>query len=270
MTGVLLDRDGRRIAPPELLGPSGLPVRVEKNIEAGWYMPGLDDQVEQIAPDFSKLPQHILDNLERAGRADFSKASPFLASVQGWSQVEGVIATDGAALTAAAEALMVPDMLLAIPRPGQSMASVTYTMRLFGELSMAVTTPGNFILRARYGGLAGVLLATSDTIAPTGTQVITKVSFELYYMVTVRSVPTLTTATAWCQGRWDCPGTLETTPASTTIVVTHLKARMIPSNTPAVSPSIDVSAAKALSPTYQPSLTTASCTTHLAMVESRN
>lgn len=270
MRGVLLDRAGRRVAPPELLGPSGLPVRVEQNIENGWYMPAYNDDREQIAVDFAKLPQHILDRLEQSHTADFSKSSPFLNSGQGWSQVEGVITSDGPTLTAAAEAIMIPDFLLAIPRPGQSMVAVTYTMRLFGELSMAVTTPGNFILRLRYGGVAGVLLATSDTIAPTGTQVITKVGFELFYKVTVRTVPTLTTATAWCQGRWDCPGTLETTPASTTIVVTHLKARMIPSNTPAVSPSLDVQSAKALSPTYQPSLTTASQTTHLALVESRN
>ncbi len=266
MTGVVLDKRGRRESPPELLGPSGLPVRVERNLEAGWEMP----EYTRIEPDFERLPQHILDNLERARTADFSKSSPFLNLGQGWAQLEGVIVSDGGPLTAAAEAIMVPDFLLAIPRPGQSMVAVTYTYSLFGELSMAVTTPGNFQLRLRYGGLAGVLLAAGDVIAPTGTQVITKVGFELQYLVTVRTVPTLTTATAWCQGRWDCPGTLETTPASTTIMVTHLKSRMIPSNTPAVSPSIDVSAAKALSPTYQPSLTTASLTTHLAVVKSLN
>lgn len=266
MSGVLLDKAGRRESPPELLGPSGLPLRVERNLEAGWEMPAFTGK----QPDFERLPQHILDNLEKARTADFSKSSPFLNSGQGWTQVEGVITSDGGPLTAAAEALMVPDFLLAIPRPGQSMVSVSYTYSLFGELSMAVTTPGNFIHRLRYGGLAGVLLATSDTIAPTGTQVITKVGFELQYLVTVRTVPTLTTATAWCQGRWDCPGTLETTPASTTIIVTHLKSRMIPSNTPAVSPSLDVSTAKALSPTYQPSLTTASLTTHLGVVKSLN
>lgn len=266
MSGVLLDKGGRAVAPPELLGPTGLPLRVEENLKAGWQMPrytGLD-------VDYSKIPQHILDNLEKAGKADFSKSSPFMNSGQGWRSLEGVITSDGPTLTLAAEAIMIPDFLLAIPRPGQSMVSVSYEVTLHGELSMAVTTPGNFQLRLRYGGLAGVALAASDVIAPTGTQIITKVGFELVYRVTIRTVPTLTTATAWCQGRWECPGTLETTPATTTIIVTHLKSKMIPSNTPVVSASIDVSSTKALSPTYQPSLTTASETTHLAFVESLN
>jgi hypothetical protein len=240
--------------------------RIEANLKSGWEMPNYTSK----RPNFDKLPQHILDNLEKAGKADFTKDSPFMASSQGWTQVEGVITSDGPTLIAAAEAIMVPDFLLAIPRPGVGMMAVTYEYVLMGELSMAVTTPGNFQMRMRYGGVAGVLLAAGDVIAPTGTQVITKVGFELVYRVTIRTVPTLTTATAWCQGTWECPGTLETTPASTTIIVTHLKSRLIPSNTPAVSPSIDVSVSKALSPTYQPSLTTASLTTHLAMVSSLN
>jgi hypothetical protein len=269
--GVLLDKLGRpKLKLPEILGLNGLPVRVNENVRNGWYMPQYGEATEQISPDFGKLPQHILDNLEKAGRADFSKNAPFLNSAQGWTQVEGVIITDGPVLTAAAEAIIVPDYLLAIPRTGMKMVGVTYEYILHGELSMAITTPGTFIHRMRYGGVAGILLATSDTIAPTGTQVITKVGFELVYRVTIRTQPTDTTTTAWCQGRWDCPGTLETTPASTTIMVTHLKSRMIPSNTPAVSPSIDVSVAKALSPTYQPSLTTASLTTHLGIVLSLN
>jgi hypothetical protein len=98
---------------------------------------------------------------------------------------------------------------------------ITYKYTLLGSLSMAVTTPGNFIMRLRWGGLAGVLLVTSATIAPTGTQVITTASFTLEYWVTIRTEPTPTTATAWCQGRFECPGTLETTPASTTIIVTY-------------------------------------------------
>jgi hypothetical protein len=265
MTGVLLDKRGRRVAPPEVLGPSGLPARVEKNLDAGWSMP----RYTGIGPDLSHLPQHILDNLERAGRADFSKASPFMASGQGWETLEGVILAD-TSLTAAAEAIMVPDILLAIPRPGQKSPGITYKYTLIGSLTMAVTTPGNFIMRLRWGGLAGVLLVTSATIAPTGTQAITTASFTLEYWVTIRSEPTPTTATAWCQGRFECPGTLETTPASTTILVTYMKATQIPPTGAAVSPSIDVSVAKALSPTYQPSLTTATLATHLAYVESLN
>lgn len=266
MSGVLLDREtGRREAPAVLLGPSGLPMHVEENLEAGWSQP----RFTGVEPDYSKLPQHIIDNLEKARRADFSKASPFLNSAQGWEQLIGVILAD-TSLTAAAEALMVPDILLDYVRPGQKTPGISYKYTLHGSLSMAITTPGNFILRQRFGGLAGVLLAASATIAPTGTQAITTASFTLEYWVTIRTEPTPATATAWCQGRFDCPGTLETTPASTTILVTYLKAQMIPPTGAAVSPSIDVSTAKALSPTYQPSLGTATLATHLAYVESLN
>lgn len=263
---VLLDREtGRREAPAVLLGPSGLPAHVEQNIDAGWSQP----RYTGIDADFSRLPQSVLGNLEKAKRADFSKSSPFKAAGQGWETLEGVITAD-TSLTAAAEAIMVPDILLAIPRPGQKSPGITYKYTLLGSLSMAVTTPGNLIMRMRWGGVAGVLLATSATIAPTGTQVITTASFTLEYWVTIRTEPTPTTATAWCQGRFECPGTLETTPASTTIMVTYLKATQIPPTAAAVSPSIDVSVAKALSPTYQPSLGTATLATHIALVESLN
>lgn len=266
MGAVLLDRKtGRPEGRAELLGPSGLPMHVEQNLEAGWSQPAYT----RIEPDFSKLPQSVIDNLEKAKRADFSKASPFLASGQGWEQLIGVIVAD-TSLTAAAEAIMVPDILLDFVRPGQKTVGISYKYTLLGSLSMAVTTPGNFINRLRWGGLTGVVLATSATVAPTGTQIITTASFILEYWVTIRTEPSLTTATAWCQGRFDCPGTLETTPGSTTILVTYLKAQMIPPTGAAVSASIDVTSAKALSPTYQPSLTTANCTTHLAYVESLN
>lgn len=266
MGAVLLDREtGRREAPAVLLGPSGLPMHVEENLEAGWSQP----RYTGAEPDFSRLPQSVLDNLEKARRADFSKASPFLASSQGWESLEGVIVAD-TSLTAAAEAIMVPDILLSIPRPGQKTPGISFKYTLLGSLSMAVTTPGTFIMRLRWGGAAGTLLVTSATVAPTGTQVITTASITLEYWTTFRTEPSLTTATAWCQGRLDAPGTLETTPASTTILVTYLKAQMIPPTGAAVSPSLDVSSAKALSPTYQPSLTTANMTTHLAYVESLN
>jgi hypothetical protein len=262
---VLLDRNGRPEGPAVLLGPSGLPRYVEENLEAGWSQP----RFTGCEPDFSRLPQSVIDNLEKARKADFSKASPFLNSAQGWEQLIGVIVAD-TSLVAAAEALMVPDILLDYVRPGQKTPGVSYKYTLHGSLSMAITTPGTFIMRLRFGGLAGVLLVTSATVAPTGTQAIVTASFTLEYWVTIRTEPTPATATAWCQGRLDVPGTLETTPASTTILVTYLKATMIPPTGAAVSPSIDVSTAKALSPTYQPSLGTATLATHLAYVESLN
>lgn len=272
MSGILLDRYGHP-ERYELLGPSGLPVRIEANLASGWNMPNLTPEQnelhEQISPDFNRLPQSTLDLLEKSKKADFSKASPFMNSAQGWRQVEGVIVAD-TAITGSSEAIAIPDFLLAIPRPGQTMVGVSYKVTLVGEQSAAVSTPGTMTHRLRYGGVAGVLLAASSAIAPTGTQVITTTSIITEYWVTVRTQPTLTTATAWCQGRVDWPGVFETTPASTTIMVTQLKAMMIPASGPAVSASLDVSVAKALSPTYQSSVTTANYTTHVGVIESLN
>lgn len=269
MGAVLLDREsGRPEESGPLLAPSGLPFYVEENLKAGWSQPRFEREGVP-PPDFSRLPQSVIDNLEKARKADFSKNAPFMAFSNNWRQLEGVILTD-TSLTAAAEAIMVPDILLAIPRVGAKTPGITYEYTLWGSLTMAVTTPGNFILRLRWGGLAGVLLVTSATIAPTGTQAITTASFKLVYQVTIRTEPTPTTATSWTQGEFNCPGTLETTPASTTIMVTYMKATQIPSSAAAVSPSMDVSVAKALSPTYQPSLGTATMATHLATVESLN
>lgn len=264
MSGVLLDKKGR-VERPELLGPSGLPVHVERNLEAGWSMPAYEDgDTTRIQSQFERLPPHVLDSLERA------KGSKLMNSGQGWRSCEGVITSD-TTLTAAAEAIMVPDFLLQIPGPRNSMVGVTYKYTLVGEISAAVTTPGTFTPRLRYGGVAGVLLHPAPTaLAPTGTQVITATGFTLEWRVTFRTVPSLTTATAWCQGQIFWPGMFETTPASTTIMVAALKAWQIPAASPAVSASLDVTAAKALSPTWQPSLGTASITTHLAFVESLN
>src|SRR5258708_3217497 len=154
-----------------------------------------EDKFESIRGRFDKLPQHILDRLEKSRSADFSKASPFMASAQGWRQLEGVIVTDTASTATAAEQLLVnPDFLLAVPRLGQQMVGVAYKYTLLGDLSFAVTSPGTMTLRMRWGGVGGVALATSSGILPTGTQVITTKSYVLEYWVTIRTAPTLTTA----------------------------------------------------------------------------
>jgi hypothetical protein len=175
------------------------------------------------------------------------------------------ITVDPAPLTAAAEAIMVPAFNF-YNSELQVGSCIKYT--LIGSQSFAVTTPGTAIMRMRWGGVAGALQATSATLAPTGTQVITNASFTLEYWMTVRSIGAA--ATLWCQGRWDFPGALETTPASTTIMVTYLKATQIPPTGAAIGAAFDQTAALGPSPTYQPSLTTASMTVHLAFLECMN
>jgi hypothetical protein len=263
MSGLLLDpRTGRPERPPQVLSPRGVPITLEENYKRGWRGGELGGE-----PEFDRLPDHIQEMMAKS-RGDVGPFAGMRPPTNDRSMYEVLrywIVADPAALTAAAEAIMVPAFNFG-PSELQVGSCLKYT--LIGSLSAAVTTPGTFIFRLRWGGVAGALQVTSATLAPTGTQVITTASFTLEYWVTVRS--TGAAATAWTQGRFECPGTLETTPASTTIMVTYLKGCQMPATGAAVGASFDSTAALGPTPTYQPSLTTASLTTHLAFLECMN
>lgn len=223
------------------------------------------------------VPWEVVDLLERrehealkAGRAKIYKGRVIPVMGGGdaydYSRLRYSISADGTAVTAAAETIVVPAFNFSNSEMNMPTKGLKFT--LAGRISQAITTPGTFINRMRWGGVAGALCATGDTIAPTGTQAVTNVAFILEYYMTVRSVGAA--GTLWCQGRWECPGTLETTPGTTTIMVTHLKNRLIPSSAPAVSAAIDFTGAFGPTPTFQPSLGTGSFTVHEAWLELKN
>lgn len=69
--------------------------------------------------------------------------------------------TDGATITAAAEALLVTSAPLPAHyfRPGRLVRAL-----LVGKASNAATTPGTLTLRCRWGGIAGTVLAASPAL----------------------------------------------------------------------------------------------------------
>lgn len=265
MHGVLLDPyTGQARGPvvPPILSERGVPLTHEENFRRGWR----GGDLSSGKPDLDMLPDHIVELLLKSGGliGPFAGARPPTADKSLYEVCRYWIIA-GTTITTAAEAIMVPAFNFYNSEMSQG-AVLKYT--LVGSLSQAVTTPGTMIYRMRWGGVAGALQATSRTMAPTGTQVVTTVSFILTYWMSVRSVGAA--ATLWCQGKWDCPGTLETTPASTTIMVTHLKDQQIPFTAAAIGAAFDSTAALGPSPTYQPSLGTATLVTNLAFLELLN
>lgn len=268
MRGVLLDRwtgKARRAVRP-LLGLSGLPVAHEENYRRGWR--GSELGGEQPQPE-DVLPDSILELLRKSAGLEgpfAGLASPFqpVADSSQYVRQRYWIVAD-TTLNTIAELIMMPAFNFY-----NSELNVGATIRttLWGHLSLAITTPGTTTLRLRMGSVTGALQAASDAIIPTATQATTTASFKLEYLTTVRTIGAA--ATAWSEGRWLCPGTLETTPASTTIMVTHLKAQLIPSSASAIGAAFDSTSALGPVPTLQQTVSTYSAVTHLAAIELMN
>src|SRR5690242_14727721 len=83
-------------------------------------------------------------------------------SVQSWQELIFRTVASSTAVTGTAEAIMVPDVTL--PANYMYPGRVLYA-RMAGKISNVVTTPGTITLRARWGGVAGTVLAASDAIA---------------------------------------------------------------------------------------------------------
>jgi hypothetical protein len=209
-----------------------------------------------------QLPAHIRSSLERA--ADL--AGPFepRASRQGWEELLYAPIVDGTAVTGSAETIMVPDYTL----PANYMTvGKTLKYTLWFRQSTAITTPGTITLRLRWGGVAGVLLAASPAFAPDPTAAATALSCFVQYYLICRSDGA--SGTFFCMGQWS--GT-DFDDASTATIVGNLNSLTFGSagsGTPATA-SVDTTTAKALSATYQSSVTTGSMTAHMAFLESLN
>ncbi len=261
MPGVVLDpKTGQRARPPKLLSPRGMPFVSEDNYGLGWRGGELSD----TRPDLDALPDHIQEMLAKsAGRiGPFAGMRPPTADHSMYEVLRYWITAD-TSLTAAAEAIMVP----AYSFGGSEMqvgTALKYT--LIGSHS-AASTPGTFTFRMRWGGVTGSLWATSGTLTPSNTAAATTVGFILEYWMDVRSIGA--SGTAWCQGRIEMPSLLLAA-ATSTQVVTYLQNTQIPPTGAAISANTDFTQINGPSPTYQPSLGTATLTTHIAFLECMN
>lgn len=105
-------------------------------------------------------------------------------SSQSWQELVFSLVADAAAVTGTGEAILVPDITLPANymQPGRVLRAY-----ISGKISNVVTTPGTITLRARWGGVAGTILATSgaisqNIIAQTDDQ------WEAEFFVTCRSI----------------------------------------------------------------------------------
>ena len=164
-------------------------------------------------------------------------------SMQSW--VETIYSQGaGPTLTAAAEALLVTDVTIpaGYMYPGRILHAV-----ITGKASNAVTTPGTLTLRARWGGLAGTVLAASDALTQNVAAQTDKTWLVNFYIMC------LTTGTTGTFLTWG--SALRGNAQVASVAAPDL----IPSasNT---GVTVDTTVAKLLSFTAQPSLGTASIT----------
>jgi hypothetical protein len=236
----------------ELLGPTGLPISMEKNLESGWRIRGLEDAL-------SRAPAHVLDLLERGRR----EAGPFehRASMQSWNELIYATIADGQqVLNTVTETIMVPDFTLPANYlyPGRVLR---YT--ILGDVSTVITTPGTINFALRYGGVAGTVLANSGAFAPDPTAASTNQTCMVEFWTVCRA--TGAAAASYTIGRaiWG-----DYDDASATTIVGNLNMTMIPATAPAAV-NINTTTANALSPTVKFSVATATTqfTAHIATLE---
>lgn len=208
---------------------------------------------------FEKLPDHIKFNLEKS-RAVAGAFEP-RASGLGWEEVIYNPNTSGAPLTAAAEALLLPDF--SIPASYMSVGK-TLKYTLMGQQSTAITTPGTIIFRLRWGGIAGVVMAASGAFAPDPTAAATNLTWMLEFWVQQRTVGATGTSLTFGRVEWT-----DYDDASTASIVGNLNMRMVPPSGPATA-TVDTTVDKLLSATYTPSVATASAQALFGTLEAMN
>lgn len=223
----------------------------------------------------AKLPEEIerleaiAGNLERgwtlrrdALRRLTVSAAP-RASMQSWRETLYATIADGGTVTAAAtETILIPDFSL----PGNYLypgRTLKYT--LFGRISSPVTTPGTFTWKLRWGGAAGVSLASSGAIAPDPTASSTNLAWWCEFYMVCRSVGTA--GTAFTMGRMWANDIDDGAAAIANLTAALNNQQLAFPDVPAVSASIDTTITKALSPTITNSLSTGSVTCHIAILE---
>lgn len=168
---------------------------------------------------------------------------------QTWEEALFVSTTSGTAITGiSTEALIFPDVV--IPA-GYMTLGKTLRLEMEGQVSFAAT-PGTLTIRIRWGGVAGVVLATSAAV--TGANV-TNLTWAMYVKIITRSVGT--TGTMMCAGSF------------VSAAIPSPFYFLLPASAPAVA-TVDTTIAKNLSVTGQFSLTTAAMTGMNQTLEAQN
>lgn len=208
------------------------------------------------------IPDAILEHLNRA--RDLRGPFEPRGSLNTWSETLYSSTVNETALTAAAEAVMFPAST--VPgfyggMPGGYMSPHrTLHLRCAGQLSTAAT-PGTFLFRIRWGGVAGTVLVASGGAGATGTAVTmaasqTNVFWRAEWYITARG-DISTTAALFASGIMETAG------------VPTTQNLYFPATAPA-SVNADTTVFKDLAITHQPSLATASIAGMQYTLESMN
>lgn len=238
----LLERYKRQAV---ILSPDRRPER--PRVLQAWVNPLIEDIL---------VPAHIRENLDKAA----SNGGPFgpRGSGMSWEEVIYNPNADGTAITSSSETILVPDVN--IPAGYMEVGRcLKYT--IMGRQSTAITTPGTITFRLRWGGVGGVSMAASGAFAPDVTAAATNLTWMIEWWVIQRSVGTSGTSMTIGRVEWS-----DYNDVDVATLVTNLNMRMAPTSAPAVA-TVDTTIDKLLSPTYQSSVTTASCQAHFALLE---
>lgn len=215
-----------------------------------------------------RLPESTRALMQKAADARWGDLPALQASGVTWRDVltpRRVLAADGTQiLNTSSETIMVPDFTFAAD---YFEVGDAFKYTILYDHSTVITTPGTHTFRLRYGGVAGTAMATSGAFAPDPTAASTTVSEMLEYWFVCRA--TGSAGSFFTMGRYT-PNDFDD--ASVAALVGNLNMLMIPPSAPAVVGSLDTTAAKAISPTYQSSVATATTqvTSHIAILESLN
>lgn len=176
-------------------------------------------------------------------------------SRQSWPEVIAVY-PQGSTLTAAAEALLVSDVV--IPA-GYMVPGRVLKISLTGKASNAVTTPGTLTIKVRWGGISGTVLVTSAALTQ-NTAAQTDKTWMLDVYVACITVGTSGSFLTWgTMRRGNCA----------VGAVGDITPDMLPADSLAAV-TVDTTTEKNLSVTATPSLATASITAMSGVLESMN
>ena len=223
----------------------------------------VDDILRSFGDTKSRVPDSVRDYLDK-GAVD-GWQGPKASSV-GWRDLltpRRVLTAGGVqVLNTATETILIPDYTFAADTMEVGDA---FQYTVWFSLSTVITTPGTVTLRLRWGGVGGVALATSGAYATDPTAASTTILAKVQYtMVCVSTGATGTMMTVCEMNLKDYDD------ASATTIVGNLNMTTFP-DIPAVV-TVDTTASKALSPTIQFSVATATtqATTVMAILESLN
>jgi hypothetical protein len=218
----------------------------------------LDDAISS-----GRLPKSVRDNLAEARNRP--RASGPTATKQGFNEVLAVDLADGTTISSSSsETITVPDYTFAANDPHVYPGAV-FRITQYWEASFPITTPGTLIMRLRWGGSAGTLLANSGTYAPDPTSAQSNRSGFVEYMTVVRSIGV--SGSMFTMGRMFLN---DIDDATVTTIQGNLNMSVIPVSAPAVVGSLDTTTTKGLSSTAQFNLTTQTFINHLRVLECLN